>query len=196
MAIHATVDYPFYVPVCLVMYAAAVGMLEARLAAVGALATVRLPDLAWRGAKAALVALGVWCAATPVAAELAASTANRAWRAGEGQRAAHWFEVARRIEPRDWRYHWYAGQFWLAQALQSGRPEAARLADDAFRDGMAANPRDVRNLTARIETQMLFGPVLGATIDRKDLVAMAEHALELAPADKAARQLHEKLRTR
>lgn len=196
MAVHALVDYPFYVPVCVLMYAGVLGMLDGRLAAAGAAPVLPLPGRGWRVAGAALVAFAVWFAALPVAAEVAAATANRAWRVGEGQRAAHWFDLARRIEPQDWRYHWYVGQFWLAQAMQSRRPEAAELADKAFSDGVRANPREVRNLTGRIETQLLFGQSLASGLDRRDLIAMAEHALELAPGDRAARQLHDRLRSR
>ena len=43
---------------------------------------------------------------------------------GEGRAAAFGFELAQRFEPRDWRYHLYAGQFWLSEAASTGNPDA------------------------------------------------------------------------
>ena len=44
---------------------------------------------------------------------------------------------------RDWRYHWYAGQFWHAVA-RGGNRRAGELAEAAFAAGRAANSREVR----------------------------------------------------
>jgi O-antigen ligase len=145
MALHAAMDFPFYVPVCLLMYGFGLGIV-ASVAAPG-----RAPEprsVPGRVAIAAAATLGAWLLAMPLAAELAAWHAQRAWARGEGVRAAYWFETARVLEPRDWRYHWYAGQYWTSQALTGGRPEAARRALEAFSRGSAVNPREARNRTA------------------------------------------------
>ena len=127
MAAHALVDFTFYVPICLLMYGAGMGFLDTRLSSAGADHTQ--PSLPKgrlrRGAFAALATLAAWALATPVAAQAAAGYAHRQWQAARGESAAYWFEVARRVEPRDWRYHWYAGQFWYAQAQANRKPEAA-----------------------------------------------------------------------
>jgi hypothetical protein len=120
-------------------------------------------------------------------AEAAAAYAQRQWRGAHSVSAAYWFEVARRIEPRDWRYCWYAGQFWHAQALQSGKPEAARLADQAFADGFAANPREARNLLGRIATHVQLRTMLAAPADGPTLIDWSERAVTLAPNDSSAR---------
>jgi hypothetical protein len=167
MAAHAVVDFPFYVPICLLIYGTALGVLDSILLAAH---PAKLPQRdpapiraqLRRIAMAGAATFGVWTLAVPVAAESAAAYAHRQWRAAQGQGAAYWFEVARRLEPRDWRYHWYAGQFWFSQAAQSGKPEAARLADQAFADGFAANPREARNLRGRVATHVQFGPSNGA----------------------------------
>lgn len=145
MAVHAAMDFPFYVPVCLLMYGFGLGVLASIIAPGRALES---GAVAGRAAVAAAATLGAWLLAMPVAAELAAGNAQRAWARGEGVRAAYWFEMARVLEPRDWRYHWYAGQYWTSQALTGGRPEAARRALDAFSRGSAANPREPRSRTA------------------------------------------------
>jgi hypothetical protein len=195
MAAHAVVDFPFYVPICLLIYGTALGVLDSILLAAD---PAKLPqrDAAairvqlHRIAIASAAALGFWTLAVPVAAEGAAGYAHRQWRAAQGQGAAYWFEVARKLEPRDWRYHWYAGQFWFSQAAQSGKPEAARLADQAFADGFAANPREARNLLGRVATHVRLRTVLVSPADGPTLVDWSERAVALAPNDAAARTEH------
>lgn len=159
MAMLAFVDFPFYVPVCLLLFGLAVGVLDCRVGSAGSLrvpavAALRRPGAIAMAAATALV-LG-----PPLVADLAATYAHRAWRNSYGEAAAYWFEVARRFEPRDWRYHWYAGQFWYAQAAQAGKPAAARLADEAFAAGMAANPVEVQNHLGRVATHRQFAKLL------------------------------------
>src|SRR5213076_2466491 len=91
-----------------------------------------------------------WILVVPVVAEAAAEYGQREWKLGRGQNAVLWLEVARRVDPRDWRYHWYVGQFWLVQAEGHGNRLGANLADAAFAKGFQANPREVRDLYDRI----------------------------------------------
>jgi hypothetical protein len=123
----------------------------------------------------------------PVAAEAAAAYAHHQWRSGQGESTAYWFEVARRLDPRDWRYHWYAGQFWFTQAAQFRKPEAARLADQAFLDGYTENPREVRNLLGRIATHRQLRELLAGPADKTTIVSWADRALEIAPQDSGVR---------
>jgi hypothetical protein len=191
MAIHAFVDFPFYIPVCLLMYGAILGVLDSLVSRTTRHDPSRRANPAIislrRAAVAAAATLGGWLLVMPVAAEVAAGYAYRQWRSAQGESAAYWFEVARRIEPRDWRYCWYAGQFWFAQAAQSGKPEAARLADQAFADGFAANPREGRNLLGRIATHLRLRALLDAPADAVMLLVWGQRAVELAPNDTAAR---------
>jgi hypothetical protein len=178
MALHAFVDFPFYVPLCLLLYGGATGMIDS-LAPQDVAA--RVPGML----IAAGIAFAIWMLATPVVAQAAAAYAHRQWQTARGESAAYWFEVARRVESRDWRYHWYAGQFWYAQALETRKPEAARLAERAFADGMAANPREVRNVLGRISTHLRLSALLAAPADAAALRAWSDRALALAPRDPA-----------
>ena len=140
----------------------------------------------WRTAPARLTGLVISALVAillvpPVAAQAAAGHALRLWSDADGQAAAYWFEVARRIERRDWRYHWYAGQFWLAQVEENAHPAAARQADDAFAAGFAANPREPRNLIGRIATHRRFGRLLAAPANAATLREWMDQALSLAP---------------
>lgn len=176
MATLAMVDFPFYVPICLLLFGMAVGVLDR---CIGGAIRFELPAAPARRrlgviatAAAAVLLLG-----PPLIADLAATYAHRAWRHADGQAAAYWFEVARRFEPRDWRYHWYAGQFWYVQAELTGKPAAARLADTAFTAGVTANPVEVRNYLGRIATHRQFAGLLespaSAEISRKWVAAAA-----------------------
>ncbi|MFN2645422.1 MAG: hypothetical protein ABR570_10555, partial [Burkholderiales bacterium] len=142
--------------------------------------------------RAAVAGVALWVVVTPVAAEVAATRARALWSLGEGGRAAYWFEVARRIEQKDWRYHWYAGQFWYVQAQASGKPAAAQLADESFRAGFAANPREIGNLLWLISTHVHLRAMLAAPADKATLENWGRRAFSLAPLDagvKAQREL-------
>jgi hypothetical protein len=158
MASHAFVDFPFYIPVCLLLFGLGLGVVDRIAARSGQAVPSDSEGLAGpttQAGKALVAAIGTlaaWLLLAPAAAEIAASRASRLWAAGDAQRAAYWFETARRIEPRDWRYHWYAGQFWLGDAVQNRNAHAARFADRAFAEGMDANPREARNVLGRLAT--------------------------------------------
>lgn len=155
MAAHAAVDYPFYVPACLVLFGAAAGILD-RITQTRRVAAAKQA----RMVQVALATLAGWMLATPALAEAAALYAHRQWQAGAGQPGL-WFEIARRIEPRDWRYHWQAGQFWYAQAVPTRDARAARLAETAFAEGARVNSRDPHNRRARAAARRDLGQLLG-----------------------------------
>jgi len=180
MAVHALVDFPFYIALCLVMYAACGGIVSAALSPTPARAG--LPPIA-RMLRAAAVTGCVWLLVRPVAAEAAAEHARREWRVGHGESAAHWFEVARRVEAADWRFHWYAGQFWFVQAQAGNNAAAARLADRAFEAGLRANPHEVSNLVWRIRTHIFLRSLLPQPADLSLLHAWMARAVEIAPLD-------------
>jgi len=180
MAAHAAVDFPFYVPVCLAMYGIALGLVAALTCqAVEARAEPR--PIFRRIAVAAVATLTSYVLLKPAVADACALRANEQWRAGHGENAAFWFEVARRVEPRDWRYHWYAGQFWFAQARVAHSASAAQRADAAFSDGIQANPRDVRNVLGRLATQRQLHEILPEPLADAALDDLAKRAARLAP---------------
>lgn len=191
MAVHALVDFPFYIPACLLVYGGVLGVLDAILLRAagrgfplpGALANITLR----RAAGAALATLIVWMLVVPVMAEIASEYGLRQWPAGRGQQAAFGFEAARRLDPRDWRYHWYAGQFWMAEAQNRKDRAAAAYAERALVAAEAANSREVRPLYDRIRLHRHLGTLLAAPATPETLLAWANRAVELAPADPAVR---------
>jgi len=193
MAAHALVDFPFYIPVCLLMYGACAGLLDRVASAVGARRDGAVFQLSGaraqlrRAATAGLATIAMVVLAKPVAAQAAAGYAQRQWRAAHAESAAYWLKIARRIEPRDWRYHWYAGQFWFAQAVQTQSSALARRADEAFAMGFTANPREPRNLLGRIATHLRFSSLLAVPADASTLRGWADRALALAPRDPGVR---------
>jgi len=195
MAMHAAVDYPFYVPVCLMLFGIACGVADRAAIGMSLAAGYSLPGSIrqtafGRALRAAAITLGGLLLLAPAAGEAAVWYAKRQWREAQGQSAAFWFEAARRLGIRDWRYDWYAGQFWFAQASAGPHPVAAKLADRAFAAGARHNSRDVHNLIGRTMTQRLFGDRLDDRASPEALRAWAERAVALAPRDRAARVEH------
>jgi O-antigen ligase len=187
MTVHALVDFPFYIPVCLLLYGALLGTLDRRL-------SNPVPAPAWqtkpwyRPVRAGAIAVVAVVLMRPVLAEAAAEWGLRQSAAGEGQTAAFWLGAAQRIDPGDWRYHWYAGQFWDAQAADSGRREAARLAAAAYEAGFSANSLDVRNLLGKISVHRRHRQLLDAPADPGTLRQWEAQALALAPRNPAVRR--------
>lgn len=182
MSVHALVDFPFYVPVCLLLYGALLGALDRQL-----IGTPRLPlpahgpSLGPRAVRAGALAIAAVILLRPVAAEAAAAWGLRKFADGDGQGAAFWLGAAQRIDPRDWRYHWYAGQFWDAQTAQSGKAAAAQLAAKAYAAGFQANPLEINNLLGMISVHQRHRELLRAPADSGTLKAWAARAAVLAP---------------
>jgi O-antigen ligase len=186
MAIHALGDFPFYVPLCLLLFGGLLGEIDRLLAArPNSSPGESTHVLRWRAIGVATL-LAVLVIPPPLA-EAAAAYGERNWRVGNGESAAFGFELARRLQPRDWRYHWYAGQFWYAQAV-TGNMQAAPLADRAFAAAVAANPREPRALLARLGTQMRFARMLTDRQPPATLRDWAERALVLAPLNPAVQR--------
>jgi O-antigen ligase len=189
MSIHAMVDFPFYVPVCLLLYGAMLGVLDRRLiGSAPAAASVSGPTPWHRPARAGAITIAAVILLRPVFAEAASEWGLRRAAAGEGQNAAFWLGAAQRLDPRDWRYHWYAGQFWDAQAIDSGKREAARLAAQAYAAGFAANPLEVRNLLGMISVNRRHRDLLDLPADEKTLRDWMAQAAALAPLSPAVRR--------
>ena len=187
MAAHAMVDFPFHVPVTLVLYGVFLGTLDRLLFPGHEDARARAPEPPpWlRAARAALLTVVVLAAFRPLVAEAAAEWGMRRFQQGDAQSAALWLGIARRVEPADWRYHWYAGQFWDAQASVSRKPEAARLAVEAFDTGLRANPFEVRNLLGTISAHRRYRDLLEPNAQAADFRAWLQLAARLAPLDPA-----------
>lgn len=189
MAVHALVDFPFYVPLCLVLYGALLGVLDRALAAAAPSPRRDQVPAGWaRVARTAGVTAALVVFLRPVAAEAAAEWGLRKFAGGEGQRAAFWLGAAQRLDPGDWRYHWYAGQFWDAQAADSGKREAAQLAADAYAAGFAANPLEVKNLLGKISVHRRHVQLLRDPADQATLRQWRQQASALAPLNPSVRR--------
>lgn len=191
MSVHAFVDFPFYVPVCLLLFGLHCGVVARECGPERPVdASVRALPRARRtvGIAAAISLAGLL--AIPVAAEAAAEYAHYAWRNGMSQRAAYWFTVARRIDPRDWRFHFYEAHFWAAHAAENGSAVAARLADLAFAAGIVANSRDVRSILGRLDVQREFARLLDHPMSPAAQLQLAEQARQMAPLNLSVRIAH------
>ena len=189
MGFHALVDFPFYIPACLVLYGALLGSLDRRLGEGHASAARPLSAAIWfRAARTGFVVLTGAILLRPVVAEAAAEWGLSRSSAGQSQSAAFWLEAALRLEPADWRYHWYAGQFWDGQASASGARGAARLAARAYAAGFEANRLEVRNLLGKISVHRRHGKLLDAPADSRTRATWVAQAEALAPFNDAVRR--------
>lgn len=196
MACHALVDFPFYIPACLLLYGALLGALDRQLDESRVALAPDWKSRPWRrAARTGVILIAGLILLRPVVAEAAAAWGLRQSAAGDGQSAAFWIGAARRIEPADWRYHWYAGQFWDAQAADAGKREAARLAAEAYGAGFDANPLEVRNLLGKISVHRRYRALLDAPADRSTLQAWLTQAEALAPLNRDVRRERELLET-
>lgn len=186
LALHAVLDFPLHVPLCLLLLGVGLGAID-RL---GSSPTARNAP-AGRLQGFTMLALGLAltvCLLRPVAAEAVAAYAMKKWFTGETRDAASAFELARRCDARDFRYHLYAGQFWLARAAEDGEPEHARRADDAFRAGMVANSLEPSAALGRAFTQLRYSSILPAPAPASEVRAWAEQALMVAPLNPTVRK--------
>jgi O-antigen ligase len=191
MSCHALVDFPFYIPACLLLYGALLGVLDRRLSP-PALAQAGEPERGippWRRiARASLASFATILLLKPLLAEGAAEWGLHQYAGDHAQSAAFWLETARRLEPADWRYHWYAGQFWDGTAAASASRDAARYANAAFAAGVEANPLDVNNLLGLIALHRRLGRLLEQPADRATLDGWVAHAQALAPWNPVVRR--------
>lgn len=186
MAFQASVDFPFYVPVCLALFGFLLGNLDARLAGAGiGVFAVRLYMRSLKRAgdsvQRVALAVGLGLLLVPIAAEWSLAYGQAQWREGRGEEAAYGFELAWRLQPADWRYAWHAGRFWTAQAAATRNPEAATLADASFERGMASNRFEVKNLLGRIELHMGMPRLLRQPASPDQLEVWSNEARALAP---------------
>lgn len=192
MAFQAGVDFPYYVPACLASLGFLLGALAARGVASG-IGVLHRPSGVESFGRIAVsarrigLATGVALLLVPLAAEWSLAYAQARWRQGFAQEAAYGFELARRLQPSDWRYAWYAGKFWTAQAASQKSPQAAGLADVAFASGFAANNLEVKNLLGRIELQRGLPRLLERPASAAELEAWSARAMALAPRNPAVR---------
>ena len=191
MAFQAGVDFPLYIPVCLAGFGFLLGALAARSAAAG-IGVFRIPPAGAimriaASARRIGMATGAVLLLVPLAAEWSMAYGQARWREGFGQEAAYGIELARRLQPRDWRYAWYAGKFWSAQAIADRNPAAASLADAAFAGGYDANRLEVRNLLGRIELHRSLPQLMEKPVSTGELEAWSMKAMELAPRNTEVR---------
>jgi hypothetical protein len=137
--------------------------------------------------RVGIATIVIWILAVPVVAEAASEYGQREWKLGHAHDAVLWLEVARRVDPHDWRYHWYVGQFWMVNAEGRADPVAANLADAAYARGYKANPREVRNLLDRIYLNSRLRHLLDAPAAPATLCEWSAHSVSLAPLDSVVR---------
>lgn len=188
VAVHALLDFPLHIPLCLLLFGFGIGVLDHLSGSVDR----KVPAGQVQRLATLILAMGVTILlARPVIAEAAAAYGMRKWALGETRSGAYGFELARRMDPRDWRYHLYAGQFWFAQAAENNDAEQAKFADAAFAAAMAANPLEPTSALGRAFTQLRYRSILPAPAQPAAIRAWADQAVLVAPLNATVRKEHE-----
>jgi O-antigen ligase len=185
MLTHALVDFPFYVPLPLALFAAYAGILDQQWIALGGRAW-RPPPAPLMGMRAGFIQamvllLGLGWLALPALAEASAAYGLHRLRQGDASGGLYWHQVARILQPRDAAYHWREGVILrdLGVVQQDGRLLA--LADRSFAQGLAVNPYAVDNLLARLALHREQRDLLPSPVSQAELLAWARQAERLQP---------------
>lgn len=185
MLSHALVDFPFYVPLPVALFAAYVGILDQQWIALGGRAW-RLPHGPFMGMRAGFLQaiallLGLGWLALPALAEASAAYGLHRLMQADARAGLYWHQVARSLQPRDAGYHWREGVILrdLGMVQKDGRLLA--LADRSFAQGLAVNPYAVDNLLARLALHRDQRDLLPSPASQAELLAWARQAEKLQP---------------
>lgn len=186
LAAHALVDFPLYIPACVLLLGGLIGSIARCADDEAQAAPTRSPV---RFLVRVLAVTGVVCLVSPPAiAQLADQAAERAIRSGDMRSGLYWYTVARNFQPQDWRYRWVLGRLWTDQAMFARSREFAAFAEEEFRAGMRTNPLEPSNLLGLIQLNRRAAGLLGTPASRADLDRWSLEALRLAPKATAVRR--------
>lgn len=189
MAAHAVVDFPFYVPATLLVLGGMLGAF-ARLSADGEGAPPPAGPKRFRHflARAAAVTAMVCLLVPPAIAQACDWLAQRAARQNNLGQMLYWYKVASNFQPADWRYWFVLGGLWTDQALITQNRQFATFADEAFRAGVAANPRDPNNLLGLLQLHRRAHELLEKPASAQQMGEWSRQLLRQAPKLTAARR--------
>lgn len=185
--VHATVDFPLYVPFPIMVFGAWLGVLAAHGgdASWAARLHKRLEGFPLRiRAPLVKVAAGIAILAwvgQPAMGELAARRALVQLAAGNAGNGLYWQSVARRLEPRSGRRHWEEGVIWRDQALAAGNRALAAEANAIFAEGMRVDPYDINNFLERARLHRLHPDLFEKPASPEAIVEWSAQAVRLRP---------------
>jgi hypothetical protein len=183
---HSAIDFPLYVPLCLMLVGAFLGTLSAEsrgwglpagMQAVLSGAFSRVSPLI-RGTV--VVAAIAWLS-QPMIAEIATLRSVRLLQQGEARDAIYWESVARRLEPRHAVHYWAEAMIWREQLNVTRNPLFAAEADARFAEGIRANPYEVANIQGRAALHRRYPELLKNPASPEEILSWTRGAAQLRP---------------
>jgi hypothetical protein len=186
MLSHALVDFPFYIPALIAIFAVYVGFLDQQFLHLGSrsIAFPHMPPM--RGLRAgflkelALVMTVIWLG-LPAFAETAAHVGLWQLRHGDARLGLWWNQLASNLQPREADYYWRSGIVLrnLCTALHSR--DQCTQADAQFAKGVQANPFEVNNLVERVKLHREYQALLENPATPQQQLAWMMQARQLQP---------------
>lgn len=188
MLAHALVDYPFYIPVLLVVFGAYLGIIDRQLIDMeaGRWQPPKITGRQFLGVRAGFinnmlaVGLTAWLG-LPAFADVAADYGLYRLQQGDAQRGVFWHGVARVLQPREASYYWREGVIWRDQGLAQNKPELLEKSNAIFSKGLEVNPFEVNNLLEKIALYRQYGTQLKQPATHQDIMTWINQAKSLQP---------------
>ncbi len=187
--VHALVDFIFYTPFLLLIFACSLGLFNQ---IVNKYFNMKEISLSLRYIRLNLLKLLsgliiIFILAQPAIAQLVYKEAIRRTDHLDIVGALPYFELARRFAPNEPEYYWYEGAIFMNAVKSSRHKPSAKFVDELFEKGMAVSPYDVKNRLARSELHRDYGDVLDKPEDLNTVLSWNEEALYWQPNDDVVR---------
>lgn len=194
--VHASVDFPFYVPFLLLVIGLWLGALavyagrSGRLAGVVGRAGAVLGRFRSPVTAGALAVAGLAWLAQPVLADYAGSRSVAELLAGRPATGLYWNTVARRLEPHNGAHYWAEGVILGDQAIEAHDRALAARADGVLAQGSEADPYQVANYLERARLRRIAPELFDDDPQRRLALAQTQRAMKLRPYSLQVRAEH------
>lgn len=184
---HAVVDFPLYVPFVLLLVGGYLGALASgagdrvELRRISTALSIRSGAVVTPLTKGIAVFAALAWLGQPTFAAAAGLVGLSSLKEGQPGRAAYWYSVARRLEPRNGAFYWVEGIIWRDQAAQLRDPGLMHRADAFFEEGMRASPYEKRNFTERARLHMTHRDLLERPASGSEIIAWTSWAMQIEP---------------
>jgi O-antigen ligase len=188
--VHALVDFVFYVPFLLLMFACGLGIFNQIVNKYYQPAYVI--DLSCKfirfNLQKSLIGVVIVCLLSqPAIAQLVYGEAVRRTQQLDINGAFPFYELARRFAPYESDYYWYEGAVLMNAVKSRQHKNSAKRADDLFSKGMAVSPYAANNRLARAELHRDYDYLLTNPEDLNVVLSWNEEALYWRPNDPVIR---------
>jgi O-antigen ligase len=190
--VHALVDFVFYTPFILLMFASSLGVFNRIVSKYqkSHVLNIYSKHMNFNLMKSLMALIGISLLSQPAIAHLSYDEAVRRTHRLDFEGALPYYELARRFAIYEPGYYWYEGAVWMNAVRAGEYKESAILADELFSRGMEASPFAVNNRLARAELHRDYGYLLDKQASLETVLSWNEQALVWRPNDPLVRMEH------